>query len=496
MNLGYLAVICVYFVIVLLIGVWGAKKSSYQSYVVADGKVGLPLSIGSFFATYISSATVMGFVGYTALNGASVFPTYFWGFAIGWIALALIAGRMRSLGLRSVPSYFEARFGGKALRVFSAIVTVVAFSFSVMTQLVAGSVVLSLVVGINQVLALVILAAILIVYTVMGGLVSVVRTDFIQGGLIMLAVIAAFVVCLAQLGGDAFAVPAEKATMFQGNTPSVGDMIALVIVGFGGVAAQPYYLHRFFSAKNPATARQMIGIGCLIVGAAYFMIAIIGLSMPKLLPSGSELGDSSIIEFGMMNGGVLGTLIVIGIICAVQSTVDSALHLVGVNLTNDVIGVARPGMTDQQKHTSARIITAVVGVLCTCGAIYFVVSEGGFITALLNIWLGTLSSALLIPLYGSLLLPWVSRLGALLSSLGGFFAYFLALAAVEVVGVTLPFHQIYFGLGASILGLVIGSVVQRADMSPATRARFFGRFTAVEYHTDIEGTEIHDDARV
>src|SRR5690625_616642 len=165
MHIGYLTAISLYFAIVLLIGVWGAKKSSYESYAVANRGVNLQLSVGTFFATYISSATVMCYVGYTALNGACIFPTYFWGFALGWLALTLIAGRMRMLRLRSVPSFFEARFGGHFLRVFAAIVTVTAFAFSVMTQLVAGSVVISSVVGIDQVVALVLLAVVLIVYT-------------------------------------------------------------------------------------------------------------------------------------------------------------------------------------------------------------------------------------------------------------------------------------------------------------------------------------------
>ncbi|WP_374999843.1 sodium:solute symporter [Aeromicrobium sp. CTD01-1L150] len=474
MHLGYLTVIVGYFVVVLLIGVWGAKKGSYDSYTVADRDVGLPLSVGTFFATYISSATVVGFVGYTSLSGASIFPTYFWGFALGWLALCLIAGRMRRLGLRSVPSYFEARFGGTSLRVFSALVTVVAFSFSVMTQLVAGSLVLSVVIGINQVVGVILLATVLIVYTVLGGLVSVVRTDLIQGCLIVLAVATAFVVALVQNGASAFDVPENLQTMLQGSTPTTADMVALVLVAFGGVAAQPYYLHRFFSARSEATARQMVGIGALVAGLVYFMIAILGIVMPRSVGT-ENLGDSAIIQFGLQNGGLLGALIVIGIICAVQSTVDSALHLIGVNFTNDVAGVARPTMSDEAKHTLARSTTAVIGVLCTTGAVLFIVADAGFITILLNIWLGTLSSALLVPLYSSIFFRWVSRLGALLSSVGGFLGYFVALSAVELGNATLPFHQIYFGLGLSVLGLLVGSLAQRSDPDDDVVARFFAK---------------------
>lgn len=474
MNTGYLVVILIYFLVVLLIGLWGAKRASYNAYTVADRDVSLPLSVGTFFATYISSATVIGFIGYTSLSGASIFPTYFWGFALGWLALTLIAGRMRKLRLRSVPSFFEARFGSKGLRVFTAIVTVVAFAFSVMTQLVAGSLVLSVVIGVSQTFSVILLATVLTVYTVLGGLVSVVRTDLIQAGLIVLAVAAAFIVALTQHGISAFNIPENLQTMLQGNTPTVSDMVAMVIVGFGGVAAQPYYLHRFFSTRNVATARYMVGVGALLAGVVYFLIAILGVIMPRSLDA-EHLGDSAIIQFGLQAGGFLGALLLVGIICAVQSTVDSALHLVGVNTTNDIVGAAKPTLSDRQQHTIARTVTAVMGVLCTVGAVTFIITDAGFITVLLDIWLGTLSSALLIPLYFSALFKWVSKLGAGLSTVGGFFGYFIPLAASQMGLLELPFHQIYFGFGFSAIGIIVGSLVSRADPNDEVRARFFGK---------------------
>lgn len=165
MNYGYLTVFIVYLLVVLAIGVWGWKRESYDGYVVAERNVGLPLSVGTFFATYISSATVVGFVGYTTINGAAIFPTYFWGFALGWITLTIAAARMRRLGIRTVPSLFEARHKSTGLRAFSAAVIVVAFAFSVMTQLVAGSIVLNVVIGIPQVTGLILLAVVLTVST-------------------------------------------------------------------------------------------------------------------------------------------------------------------------------------------------------------------------------------------------------------------------------------------------------------------------------------------
>src|SRR5699024_12396956 len=102
-------------------------------------------------------------------------------------------------------------------------------------------------------------------------------------------------------------------------------------------------------------------------------------------------------------------------------------------------------------------------ILATFVAIVFIVSEACFITILLDIWLGTLSSALLIPLYFSALFKWVSKLGALLSSVGGFLGYFVPLLANELGFLVLTFHHIYLGFGSSILGIIIGCIIMCAS---------------------------------
>ena len=472
MNYGYLTVFICYLIIVLGIGVWGWKRESYDGYTVAERNVGLPLSVGTFFATYISSATVVGFVGYTTLNGAAIFPTYYWGFALGWITLTIAAARMRRLGLRTVPSLFEARHHSTGLRAFSAAVIVVAFAFSVMTQLVAGSIVLHVVVGIPQVTGLILLAVVLTIYTVMGGLVSVIRTDFLQGALILVGVFSAFAVVLSRVGSDILTIDPGQTSILQGSTQTSTDVVAFLLIAWGGVAAQPYYLHRFFATKDAPTARQMVGVGAVLATVTYLAIVFIGLALPRLLP-GSDLGDSAIVEFGLDQGGLLGSLLLIGIICAVQSTVDSALHLAGVYATEDIAARFRPSMGERTRLKLARTMTTILGVVCLGGAIYFVVGGGDFIVTLLNIWLGTLSSALLIPMYGSLLWRRATPLGAILSSVVGFLAYFVTLTLAEYADVHAPGNPIFYGFGLSLIAMIVGSLATRPIEDAEVDARFF-----------------------
>jgi Na+/proline symporter len=455
----------------LVIGVWGFRRESYSAYLVAEKNMGLPLAVGTFFATYISSATVIGFTGYVTLSGSAVFPTYFWGFALGWVTLLLLAGRMRSLELRTVPELFEVRFQNGSLRSLIAAFIVVSFAFTVMTQLVAGSIVLETIVGIPQLLALVLIAFVLTIYTMLGGLISVIRTDFLQGSLLLIGVLAAFGIVVSRLGSDIFDLDPQQSTWFAGSIGSSWDILAFLLITWGGVSAQPYYLHRFYAAKNVATARQMIGVGAILAGITYVAVAFIGFGLPKLIPE-EQLGDSAIPFFALNSGNVMGSLLLIAIICAIQSTVDSALHLTGVYTSEDIIARYRGGMSDRRRLTTARTVTAIFGTICTLTAIYFAIS-GGPIVELVNLWLGTLSSALLLPLLAALFWPRATAAGAISGSVGGFLAYF-GTAVAQFLQVPIAINPIFMGMGASAVLLIVVSMTTTPVSDQSVLHRFFG----------------------
>lgn len=473
MHLGYLSVLILYFSVVLGIGVWAFGKKSYSAYLVAEHNMNVPLAVGTFLGTYISTATVIGFTGYVTLNGGAIFSTYFWGFSLGWITLLLLSGKMRSLKLRSVPELFEVRYKSGFLRSMIAVFIIVSFAFVVATQLVAGSLVIETIVGIPQVTALVFLALVIIVYTVLGGLIAIVRTDFIQVALLLLGILAALIVVFWRLGPDVFTLRPEQTSLYAGSIGSSWDILAFMLIAWGGVSAQPYYLHRFYACRDVPTARQMIGIGALLAGLCYIAIVLLGLGLPKLLPADS-LGDSAMPSFALQEGGLLGVLLLISIMCAVQSSLDAALHLAGVYSVEDVIARYRSGMDDRARLRASRIMTVAFGLVCAAGALYFVLSGGGLIVTLLNYWLGTLTTALLLPLLAALFWRRATAAGATLSSVGGFVAYFGTLLVTTFLQISLPFHPIFLGLGTSLLLLVGVSLMTRPVSDESVLERFFG----------------------
>jgi hypothetical protein len=60
----------------------------------------------------------------------------------------------------------------------------------------------------------------------------------------------------------------------------------------------------------------MVGLGALLATIVYIAIMLIGMGLPKILPE-DQLGDSAIVYYGLSEGGALGSLLLVGIICAV-----------------------------------------------------------------------------------------------------------------------------------------------------------------------------------
>lgn len=90
----------------------------------------------------------------------------------------------------------------------------------------------------------------------------------------------------------------------------------------------------------------------------------------------------------------------------------------------------------------------------------------------MNIWLGTLASAVLFPLAAALFWPRATRYGAIWGSAGGFAAYFGTGMAVLMFKAALPRHPLYCGLRVSLVLTVVVSLLTRPASEAALARRF------------------------
>ncbi|PKR76776.1 sodium/proline symporter PutP [Halalkalibacillus sediminis] len=394
MDTATLVTFIVYIVGMLLLGVIGYKMTSNLSdYFLGGRKLGPGVAALSAGASDMSSWLILG------LPGA----IYISGLAEAWIAVGLtigaylnwqfVAKRLRiytevSNNAITIPDFFEQRFRDKsrALRIASAAVILLFFTFYTASGLVGGATLFSSSFGLSQNSALLIGSAVIIAYTFLGGFIAVSWTDFIQGLLMFLALIVLPIIAVQNAGGWNEAVnvvgnltDGQNLQMIQG----VGTVGIISSLAWGlGYFGQPHILARFMairSHKDVPTAR-FIGMTWMVLslfGAVF--VGIAGYAYLATADVSAELAERGI----EMSGGVLENqetvfialtqllthpvvagILLAAILAAIMSTVDSQLLVSSSAVAEDFYkGFFRKNASNKELVWVARIsVVAIAGL--------------------------------------------------------------------------------------------------------------------------------------
>ncbi|WP_070120944.1 sodium/proline symporter PutP [Bacillus marinisedimentorum] len=338
MNTATLITFIVYLVGMLAIGFAAYRLTSNLSdYVLGGRRLGPGVAALSAGASDMSSWLLLGLPGAMYAGGMN----QIWiavGLAIGaYLNWQFVARRLRSYtevanDSITIPDYLENRFrdGSKFLRVISALVILLFFTFYTSSGLVGGAKLFVSSFGLTYNQALWIGAIVIISYTFLGGFLAVSWTDFIQGILMFLALIIVPIVAISNIGGWGETVNAAGSIdpayldVFQDMT-TLG-IISLLAWGLG-YFGQPHILVRFMavrSIKDIPTAR-LIGMGWMVLslfGAIFTGFAGIAFFADNPLPD----SETVFIEFTqiLFNPWVAGFLLA-AILAAIMSTIDSQL---------------------------------------------------------------------------------------------------------------------------------------------------------------------------
>jgi len=267
------ATFVVYLVVVLVIGVIAWRRTaSLSDYILGGRKLGSWVTALSAQASDMSAWLLLGLPGYAYLAGLeSVWLLV--GLMLGTYANWLfVAGRLRTATEKygdalTLPDYFERRFADDSglLRMISASFILVFFTFYTSSGLVAGGKLFESVFGMPYVWAVAAGGATVVIYTFIGGFLAVSWTDFLQGSLMFLALLAVVVMgWLAVDGwaGTASAIAALNPAMLDMFTDAAGEPLTWIaiasLLGWGlGYVGQPHILARFMAAQS---ARETIPV--------------------------------------------------------------------------------------------------------------------------------------------------------------------------------------------------------------------------------------------
>lgn len=397
MNLEIFAFV-LYFVLVLGIGLFFFVRTrkdgdSEKQYFLGGRQMGPWVTALSAQASDMSAWLLMGLPGSVlafGLGKAWIGIGLAIGTALNWI---FVAKRLRKISKAAndsitLPEYLQNRFLAKTpvLSILTAIVFLVSFTIYVASGFVAGTTVfVSLVPGLTRETAMIIFAAVILLYTFLGGFKAVSWTDFFQGTLMFIALLAVPIVCVLVEDLDPTAVNTVYTNLNDGTeyafVPNVfsaswQDIISGLAWGLG-YFGMPHILVRFMAIRKPSEIKKSATIAIIWVTislAASLIIAYLGrmIVAGELLPDGLQATVFIHLARRFFPPFLSGILLA-AIIAASMSTADSQLLVASSSFTNDIYKpLIRKNASDKELVWVARGVVAVVAIIA-----YFLASARG-----------------------------------------------------------------------------------------------------------------------
>lgn len=380
-----------YFVLMIAIGIYAARKSTSNSEEYMLGGRQLPPAVAALSAgaSDMSGWLLLGLPGAlftTGMSAAWIGIGLFIGAFVNWI---VVAPRLREQTERydnalTIPQFLASRFPSKAmaLRTVSAIIIVVFFAVYTASGLVAGGKLFESAFGelINiggmsdYSVGIWLTLAVVLTYTVVGGFLAVSLTDFVQGCIMMLALIIMPAVVLWGEGGGGFSQASETLAGVDPDFLSLFNSLTffgfLSTVAWGlGYFGQPHIIVRFMavrSVKEIPTARN-IGMSWMFISLAGAVgLGVFGRAFIERNPD-LALADPEtlfIVLSNLLFHPLVTGFLYAALLAAVMSTISSQLLVASSSLTEDFYRLfLNRNASDKQLVLSGRICVLAVGII-------------------------------------------------------------------------------------------------------------------------------------
>jgi len=364
----------VYLVVQFALGLFVSRHiASEADYLLAGRRLGVTLAAFSIFATWFGAETVVGAAGsiYSdGLSGGSADP---FGYALCLVVLGIVVAA--PLWRRQYVTFgdlFRERYspGVERLAVLLMVPTSVIWAAA---QIRAFGQVVSVSSEIGVDVAITAAAAFVIIYTVAGGLLADVVTDFVQSIAIVIGLGVLFVVIGNAHGGIGelvASIDTERLAFFSTANATPLEIVEAWAVPVCGSLLAVEMLSRILGCKTAATARNATLIGAALYIAVGLIPATIGLVGPNLVPGLEEPEQLVTVLAKEHLTTFLYVLFAGALISAILSTVDSCLLAAGSLVSHNLIVPLKPTLTDRQKVITARIGVAFFGVVAYVIALY------------------------------------------------------------------------------------------------------------------------------
>jgi SSS family solute:Na+ symporter len=382
-----------------LIGVvmWVIKqKQNNSADYFLSGKDATWIAIGaSIFASNIGSEHLIGLAGAGASSGMAMAHWEIQGWMIlilGWVFVPFYSRSM----VYTMPEFLERRYNPQSRTILSFISLISYVLTKVAVTVYAGGLVFQQVFGIQELwgidffwIAAIGLVLITALYTVLGGMKSVLYTSVLQTPILLLGSLIILVLGLRELGGwdemmricGAVSVNEHNDTMTSlirnnndANFPWLGALVGSAIIGFWYWCTDQYIVQRVLSGKNEQEARRGSIFGAYLKLLPVFLFLIPGMiafalhqnsgNYLPVLESGIVNADAAfpVLVAKLLPAGLKG-LVVCGILAALMSSLASLFNSSAMLFTIDFYKRFKPETPEKKLVAVGQIATIAIVIL-------------------------------------------------------------------------------------------------------------------------------------
>ncbi len=382
----------------IIVWVMKQKQNNADDYFLG-GKDATWIAIGaSIFASNIGSEHLIGLAGSGAASGMAMAHWEIQGWMIlllGWVFVPFYSRSM----VITMPEFLEKRYNPASRTILSVISLISYVLTKVAVTVYAGGLVFQQVFGIESLwgidffwIAAIGLVLITALYTIFGGMKSVLYTSVLQTPILLLGSLIILVLGLKELGGwdEMMRICSEVKVNEYGDSmvnlirdnrdpqyPWLGALIGSAVIGFWYWCTDQFIVQRVLSGRDEKQARRGTIFGAYLKLLPVFLFLIPGMiafalhqqlgSFLPLTPEGLPNSDAAFptLVAKLLPAGVKG-LIVCGILAALMSSLASLFNSSAALFTIDFYQRFKPN-TDQKKLVkigqAATVVIVILGIL-------------------------------------------------------------------------------------------------------------------------------------
>jgi SSS family solute:Na+ symporter len=331
-----------YILIVILIGYISSRKKTEEGFMISKRNLGTIALAGTIAASLIGGNALITYSAFIFKWGIAIL----WGlvgFAFGMWILGKIGNKLKKQGKRyyTLPDFFYDRYGKNTGLIVAAIV-IFWFSIILLIQYIAGGKIISSLVGLPYWFSVLIMGAVVFIYSFLGGFKAVVKTDIFQ--YLLFIVLAAFV------GFSMIKGKAIEPSQFNIMNFGIGKTIAFILIGAATIFTGPDMWQRVYAARNKKSIIRGLILATIAVLIGFSVIGMIGMAarsaFPQIVPEEAFIyGIKSLLPVQFLG------LVFILLFAVIMSTLDTVLFVLATNFSEDIMVKNINPKIDKVKYT-------------------------------------------------------------------------------------------------------------------------------------------------